>query len=308
VGIFPSTVFHTGAGRSDEVSVLHYSRDGVLWAGTNQGLHRFDHGALSLVIPDLAISRIEDASNGNLLVVTGQGFIEWDGTHAVPHPDLPARLGVPADKIYNVFDDHTGTRWYCSAAGLAREIHGSVEHIQPYGPGNQTIRAIEDPQGNVWVSLTFGLARVTSGALQIIPDIEARTIYSDRDGDLWLGTNGKGLIRLKDRAVRMFTTADGLANDLVLTVLKTSDGTLWAGGNCGLSSFDGSHFRTYPANKGGLTGPCVLSLAEDRNHDLWVGTSSNGVFRFHEGHFTQFSKSQGLAGANGRAIVASRDG
>jgi signal transduction histidine kinase/ligand-binding sensor domain-containing protein len=309
-GRFPATVYHTGSGHSDEIVVLFCSREGVLFAGTNQGLYRFDGGAFSSLIPDVSVSRIEEARNGNLLVITGHGFIEWDGARAVPHPDLAARLDVPADRIFNVFEDHTGARWYSSAAGVAREIRGSIEHFQPYGvkPENTSYRAEEDRQGNIWVSIPTGLARANAGVLEPVPDTGARYIYPDRDGDLWLGTNGHGLIRLKDRILQTFSTADGVATDVTRTVLSTSDGKIWVGGNCGLSSFDGSQFRTYPDNQDGLTGPCVLSLAEDHNHDLWVGTYNTGVFRFHDGRFTQFSTAQGLAGDSGRSIVVSRDG
>src|ERR1700676_3862759 len=62
----------------------------------------------------------------------------------------------------------------------------------------------------------------------------------------------------------------------------------------GLSQFDGRSFRTY-GEKDGLLNSCVWALAEDAKHDLWIGTYGGGVFRFRDGHFTQYSKPQGLA-------------
>ena len=98
-------------------------------------------------------------------------------------------------------------------------------------------------------------------------------LYEDREGDLWLGSNGRGVIRMKNRLVRMFTTADGLQSNTTITLLKSSDGRLWVGSRCGLSVFDGNKFRIYN-EKDGLLNSCVNALAEDSNKDIWIGTVS----------------------------------
>ena len=40
-----------------------------------------------------------------------------------------------------------------------------------------------------------------------------RAATADREGNLWIGTNGEGLMRFKDRPIRMFTKADGIGID-----------------------------------------------------------------------------------------------
>jgi ligand-binding sensor domain-containing protein len=219
-GPMTSRVYHVGPGLADAVLALHFSRDGVLWVGTAQGLYRFENGGFSPVLPEISISRIEESSNGHLLVITSSGFVELDRGTAVPHPDLAARLGVPADKIYHVIDDSRGVRLYCTAAGVAREMNGSIELIQPYKYKTtpEAFRAYEDVQGNVGVSLGTGLGtglfRATVKGLEPVPDTTARFMTADMDGNLWLGTNGQGLVRLKDRSARVFTKADGLPSVL----------------------------------------------------------------------------------------------
>ena len=72
--------------------------------------------------------------------------------------------------------------------------------------------------------------RVSGTKLELLePSIQVRTspISADREGNLWLGTNGEGLVRFKDRPVRIFTKADGLPNNVPMTVLSTRDGNLW---------------------------------------------------------------------------------
>ena len=75
----------------------------------------------------------------------------------------------------------------------------------------------------------------------------------------------------------------------------------------GLSWFDGSRFHTYD-EKDGLTNSCVNALAEDSKHDLWVGTSGGGLFRFHAGHFQPFRKTGGLGSDTVTCLLIARDG
>ena len=308
-GRLPAISYHPGSGNSSQINCLHFSRSGVLWVGTEEGLYRFDEGDLTPIIPRVAIGRIEEALNGNLLLITSEGFMEWDGSRAVQEPELAAQLGVRTEKVFHVLEDSRGVTWFCTEKGVARRINGSIEKLPSYGLGNQAYRAYEDPRGTVWIAKTEGLFRATATGLEVAAaGMNVRQLYGDRDGNLWIGTNGDGLFRFKDRAVRMFTAADGLPNNVIQTVLASQDGGLWTGANCGgLSRFDGRSFLTYN-EKNGLLNSCVWALAEDANHDLWIGTFGGGAFRFRGGSFTQYSKAQGFLSDRVTGIVPSRDG
>lgn len=291
---------------------IRFSRSGTLWVGTSVGLYQFEHGVFSSLtpLPDPNIQRTEESSTGNLLLTTSHGFMEWDGSRLVAHPELAAQLGVKPDEIHHVLEDSHGITWFCTARGVARRTGKSIEKLQPWGrKASGAIRVYEDPQGNIWVAGAGGLFRATAGGLELaVAGMNVRNMYGDRDGDLWVGTNGDGLFRFKDRAVRMFTTADGLPSNVPMTVLTSHDGALWLGFNCGgLARFDGHGFRIYN-EKDGLLNGCVWSLAEDANHDLWIATFGGGVFRFRNGSFTQYSKVQGMASDSVVAIVPARDG
>src|SRR5260370_32239795 len=130
-GRLPSTVYHPGSGASDAINVLHVGRDGVLWAGTDGGVYRLERGAFSTVLQNVSVSRIEEASSGHLLIITSEGFVEWDGARFVKHPDLPARLDIPTNKIFHVMEDHTGARWLCTAGGVTPQTPCTIEPLQP---------------------------------------------------------------------------------------------------------------------------------------------------------------------------------
>jgi signal transduction histidine kinase/ligand-binding sensor domain-containing protein len=301
--------YRTGLGPENVINCLHPSRDGVLWAGTDVGLYRLEGDLLKLIVPKIAVFRIEEARDGHLLLQTDQGFMEWDGARIIRHPEVAAQLGLKAPEIYHVFEDSHGITWFCTANGVARRAGGSVEKLKPWRRGNAIYHVSEDHRGNVWFGGVEGMFRAGASNLeQVIAKLEVRYIYGDRDGNVWVGTNGQGLIRLRERAIQMFTTEDGLPSNVAQTVLAGHDGALWTGFNCGgLSWFDGNSFHTYK-EKDGLLNTCVWSLAEDANHDLWIGTWGGGAFRFHNGSFQQYSKTQGLAGNQVLSVLSARDG
>jgi ligand-binding sensor domain-containing protein len=73
------------------------------------------------------------------------------------------------------------------------------------------------------------------------------------------------------------------------------------------SKFDGQYFITY-SEKDGLSNSCVWSLAEDRQHDIWVGTWGGGLYRFRQGEFTQYSITQGLPSVVVLSVIVAQDG
>jgi ligand-binding sensor domain-containing protein len=302
-------LYHPGPGLSDQVICLHLSRAGVLWAGTFGGLYCFDGAKFVSVIPREMISRVKEASNGHLLVITGHGFVEWDGSRIIGHPELAPKLRVGANEIYHVFEDHNGVTWYCTSGGVARRINDAIEELAPYAKFRSgTWRVYEDPEGNIWVAGQLALFRAAGTKLvRQELDLKPTFMYSDK-GDLWIANGSEGLVRVRNRVVRMYGTADVLPTDVVMTVLSGHDGTLWAGNNCGgLSRFDGRRFRTF-REKDGLSNSCVWALAEDDNRDLWIGTWGGGLYRFRDGHFTQYPTPRGLPSAIVVSVTPARDG
>ena len=297
-----TTYFQLGVRGADEVETLCQTRDGVLWAGTNHGLYRKESGRFVLVTSTSFVIRIAEALNGHLLLITGRGFMEWDGHNTITHPGLAVSLGVPEDKIYNVFQDRSGTMWYCTEAGIQRRGSRTFAKFQPeLAARTPAYRTYEDPQGNIWIATKTGMYRVMADRLEgLSADIHARIFYVDKDGELWIGTNGYGLVRLKHRIVRMYTRADGLRTDIGMALLSSHDRRLWVGENCGLSVFDGNRFKDFGDQ-------CVWALAQDSNRDIWIGTWGGGLLRFRDGHFAKFSTEQGLVSNVVLQVTVARD-
>ena len=299
-----------GPGRETNVLRVRLGRGGVLWLGTDGGLFRYDGHQFDRVGPRVRVTEIEQGPDGHLLLITGDGFVEMDGNTVLPHPGLIGRLGVQAKDVFHVVRDRRGVTWYATAHGVARETAGRIERLGTFAPkGHAAFRIHEAPDGTIWVGKEQGLFRVTAGGLELVAaGLKVRVLFSDRDGNLWVGTNGDGLYRFKRPAAQVFTTADGLPNDVIMTVLVARDGTVWTGANCGgVSRFDGRRFQTL-AEKDGLLNSCVWALAEDAERSLWIGTWGGGAFRYRDGQFTSYSTKEGLPEDRVTSIVAARDG
>jgi signal transduction histidine kinase/ligand-binding sensor domain-containing protein len=81
--------------------------------------------------------------------------------------------------------------------------------------------------------------------------------------------------------IKPFTTADGLAHNVVYKIVRDSRGFLWFATDDGLSRFDGYGFQNYSVEQG-LPHRMVLDILETRSGDFWVATW-DGLVRFNPG-------------------------
>lgn len=118
------------------------------------------------------------------------------------------------------------------------------------------------------------------------------TIYQDKKGFIWLGTNGYGMIRckitrsgdqLKVTDFKRYLAADNgenaLSSNIIFSILPKNENELWIGTRLGgLSLFNKGteQFRTYKNIKNdtkSLSNNDILCLQTDDRNRLWIGTS-----------------------------------
>lgn len=67
---------------------------------------------------------------------------------------------------------------------------------------------------------------------------------------------------------------DRLSNPDVTCLAESADGQIWIGTRLGLNCYNGSTYRSYFQESGGLADDNILSLLAKPNGDVWVGASS----------------------------------
>ncbi|HWY11976.1 MAG TPA: two-component regulator propeller domain-containing protein, partial [Bacteroidia bacterium] len=113
-------------------------------------------------------------------------------------------------------------------------------------------------------------------------------------GNLWFGTYGGGVSRYDGKFFTNFTTAQGLANNIVVSITEDKTGNLWFGTQGGgISRYDGKSFTSFTTEQG-LANNVVYSITEDKSASLWFGTHGSGVSRYDGRSFTNFTTEQGL--------------
>lgn len=141
--------------------------------------------------------------------------------------------GLSTNEITAIFQDRTGTLWVGTAHGLNHFNNGTfVPYRQTPSLTTAYIRTIgEDHRGNLLVGTREGLFQIKDGDSQVFaPGYEVLTFIGDSSGDLWIGTNGSGLMRFKqgNPGLRtIFTTDNGLPNNYIFSITGDDRGNLW---------------------------------------------------------------------------------
>ena len=100
-----------------------------------------------------------------------------------------------------------------------------------------------------------------------------KSALCDSRGNLWFGTDGGGVSRYDGKSFTNFTTAQGLANNTVLSITEDKTGNLWfgtAGG--GVSRYNGKSFTNFTTNDG-LPDDVVTQVVFDNQQNIIIGTN-----------------------------------
>lgn len=103
----------------------------------------------------------------------------------------------------------------------------------------------------------------------------------------------------------LYDNTNGLPTSEANAVLQTSDGFIWIGSYSGLIRYDGTTFYRYDSSNGISN---VISLFEDSQKRLWIGTNDNGIAKYENGKFTFYGKIEGLKSSSIRSIAEDTDG
>jgi ligand-binding sensor domain-containing protein/signal transduction histidine kinase len=234
---------------------------------------------------------------GNLWIGT-----DGDGLNRIKRKNFntPAELRTLAAQ--SVSEDDRGGLWTAfNAHGVCYWLSNSAQDFD-VSRNQSAWTVLVDHRQQVWVgTLDEGLFQfqtnhfVPAAGAEILGQ-QIFALFETRGGQLLAGTQN-GLARWNGQDWKLFTTRDGLSENVVRAIAEDADGNLWIGtGNHGLNFFKGGKFISFQASEGGLPGNDISCLYVDKNDVLWVGTSGHGLARFQNGKWTRYSTDSGLAG------------
>ena len=182
----------------------------------------------------------------------------------------------------------------------------------------------QTPDHYFWIGTTDGLVRFDGDQFVIydhhnVPELRDNSVFcllTARDGGLWIGTEGGGLVRYKDGAFRRFSEADGLTNGFIRNVQQDQQGRIWVGTDGGLFRFEGDlpkdqggHYRYKIERIDGSRGVPLLSvhaIRQDAEGRMWVGGSR--ILRFDHDKATEYRLKWDINEYQVKSILVGRDG
>lgn len=128
-----------------------------------------------------------------------------------------------------------------------------------------------------------------------LPQDTIKAIYQTKDGFIWLGTE-EGIVRFDGFNFKVYNT-DNISqfkSNNIIVLKEDSSGNLWIGTySGGLVKFRNGQFTVY-TTRDGLPGDLVVSLCEDSEERLWIGTDK-GLAYYKEDKIISFSERNGLS-------------
>jgi len=201
-----------------------------------------------------------------------------------------------------------------SVQPFPRYVHDAWQTDQGL-PQNSVFAIVQTQDGYIWIATQEGLVRFDGIRFTVfdkrntpaISENNCQALFEDREGTLWAGTEGGGLVSLKNGQFKAFTTADGLAHNIVEAIYEDHAGNLWIGTLGGLSRFKDGRFFNF-TTKNGLPRDTVLSICEGRDGSIWIGTEDGGLSRLKDGQLNTYTVKDGLADNLVRALCEDREG
>jgi ligand-binding sensor domain-containing protein/signal transduction histidine kinase len=301
-----------GEGSQNRVKSITQTKDGTLWVGTIGGLHRMTSGSDAFVrVKETSgtVRFLHETSDGTLWIGTiGHGIYKYRDQRfsQITSPD-----DLPSNTALNLFEDAENNIWIATQAGMLRLSKTPVQTVALPDAGDYDAETVyQDHNGDLWVAATNLFHFHDGQAVQIhfpgISGVRVRNVFRDRDGALWIGTEGRGVFRQSGGKLSHYMTKDGLVNNFVRVFLQGSDGSVWIATDEGVSRWRDGGFTNYQM-RDGLCYFSTRSMWEDRNSDVWIGTD-RGVSHFHGDGFVKDAVTEALKDEKIWAIRDDSDG
>src|SRR3984885_4714286 len=308
-----------GSGQVDPISSMYEDHDGTVWFGTETGgLYRKSGDHFDVVAPagqlGSAVRTLMRDRDGNLWIATyGRGLVRLrDGVFSAP--DGNHALSIDVRSLY---EDNEGSLWVgSSGSGLLRLRDGKFvplglpEGLQGHVAWSITPRAA----GGIWVGTDAGVSNYVGGTFQHFAPpkgfetVRVRALLEDRNGALWVGSDGAGVYSRDGGRMTVFNRQNGLSGNTVRAIDEDHEGRIWIGTEAGLDVIDKTKVTSMQAMLGVSDPTLVRLIHEDLAGKMWVATDTHGLFLIDAHGVRRLGLNEGLPSAQVTAIYEDERG
>lgn len=137
-------------------------------------------------------------------------------------------------------------------------------------------------------------------------DEEIASITCNEHGVVWIGGKN-GLVSFNGKEFSYYTIRQDNNSNNVVALLTDYEENLWIGTHNGLFIYKGKAFTSYSKNEG-LGSSFVFQIIKDKSENLWLTTENNGVYKYEDGYFKNYSTKNGLSDNDTRCVLENNDG
>ncbi|HKI70618.1 MAG TPA: two-component regulator propeller domain-containing protein, partial [Verrucomicrobiae bacterium] len=269
------------------ITALSRDRQGNMWLGaTGAGVFKFAADKFVPITDSATRELLQDPhcllvdKTGKIWIGAGDDFVLCrDGDQWRPYR-IPRHFA--RSYICALAEEPDGTVWAGSVSeGLFEFKNGKqVAFNASSGLSDNSVASLfVDKDGNLWVGTAAGLNLLQQknlfafdqkqglgyGAVDALAEISP--------GQVWVGKQGDGLYRWDGMDFNRLMSADlSIIGQQINSLLVSPDGSCWVAGVHGLLHFKEPRITANRADLFTLPGSSIISLCEDRNTNLWVGT------------------------------------
>jgi signal transduction histidine kinase/ligand-binding sensor domain-containing protein len=265
-------------------------RTGYIWLATVGGLSRFDGKDFKeFVLPEnlrqrgYSVRGLAEDSEGVLLLLPNGNVVRLANGGFTIHPITSSLVGQSPTEL---FAEPNGTLWVGAEDGtLLRWKTGAIATFQIDHPVTPFSFAI-DGQGRTWIASGSFLAYAENEKLIPVPLAAGKklAIASARSGRILVLADRRLLEVDEAHATTLIESLALPKNSLVRQILEDHHGALWISTRReGLFRFSQGEVTSV-----GAASDFTLTVAEDREGDIWVGTEGSGVSMLREKAFSLF--------------------
>ena len=266
--------------RAPGARAIFEDRDGQIWAGNGDGLIRLAKPKVTPVTDLGLVYGVQTTTDGAIWVTTPDSVIRFEQPST--SREFRAELRQPGIRTLRV-DEH-GALWVATSSSLIRCLDGRQTFPLPPGAGLNRINSIaSDWRGGLWISdrdrglFTWNPERPLT--VKPVADLGATritTMMTGTDGRLWFAATS-GRIGVIDRSgtIRTYGPENDVGPGPFTGLYEDSRHILWTGASDGLRALVGGRFVHVNQSRGFRVG--VVSMVEDLDGDLWLGTGSGIV-------------------------------
>ncbi|MFO1511918.1 MAG: two-component regulator propeller domain-containing protein [Verrucomicrobiota bacterium] len=305
----------TDANAPAHITALCEDATGKVWVGTQQdGVFCLDANGSQYYrkgqgLLDGNVTSLASDAEGRVWIGTSAGLNRWDGKALA---SFTSRDGLGDELVSGVHVARSGAIWITTRTGMYQFKDGRIKlyefETESQGRHPEYLGAYEDRRGNLWVyGDTYLINLSEDKRFNYFRGADAASVRiwsfcEGRDGRLWIGTSGRGLLCFGDNKSQRVTLSELHWPNDVRAICEDREGNLWLGiSGGGLMQLLPQPVQVLRADEGVPPG-AVACLAADVAGRVFAGFESGGLFAGEGGRFERFP---GEGSVEGQSLVAS---